>query len=158
MQLPESVWRRRLDSEFRELQQAGLEFQASPDRTEYVIELRASGWVFNGSMASPQNVHRVRVRLNRSFPYPGGLEVAWLSPIFHPNIRPQDGKVCIHLLNNWSSLASVAGVARGLVHLVEHPNTMDALDKKAAEYFAKNFDGTRFVSLKPSGPRIVSGA
>lgn len=152
MQLPESVWRRRVESEFSEMRSSGLPFSVSPDKSEYTLELKARGYTFSGGMVSPAYYHEVRVKLNRSFPYPGGVEVAWLTPIFHPNIRSEDGKVCIHLLNNWSGLTSVAGIARGLVHLVENPNTMDALDKKAAEYFANNFAGNKPADNKP---RIV---
>ncbi len=154
MQLPESVWRRRLDSEYSEMQQSGLSFSCSADKSEYTIELQARGYTFSGGMASPASYHKVKVRLNRSFPYPGGVEVTWVTPIFHPNIRSQDGKVCIHLLNNWSGLTSVANIAAGLVHLVENPNTLDALDKKAAQYFANNFVGNKPANNKP---RIVSG-
>lgn len=155
MQLPESIWRRRLESEYSEMQQSSLSFEVSLDKSEYTIEFKARGYTFSNGMASPAYYHKVKVRLNRSFPYPGGVEVSWLSPIFHPNIRSQDGKVCIHLLNNWSGLTSVAGIAAGLVHLVENPNTMDALDKNAAHYFANNFVGNKPVSNKP---RIVSGS
>ena len=154
MQLPQSVWSRRLESEYSEMQQSGLTFTVSPDKSEYLIEFKARGYTYSGGMVSPAYYHKVKVCLNRSFPYPGGVEVAWISPIFHPNIRSQDGKVCIHLLNNWSGLTSVAGIAAGLVHLVENPNTMDALDKKAAQYFAANFVGNAPANNKP---KIVSG-
>lgn len=154
MQLPESVWRRRLDSEYNELSESGFKFNVNYDKTEYVLELSGRGYFYTSNFLTPVNSHKVRVRLNRSFPYPGGIEVTWLSPIFHPNIRSEDGKVCIHLLNNWSGLNSLSSLARGLIQLLENPNPRDALDKRAAEYFAKNFVGNKPVDNKP---RIVSG-
>lgn len=147
------MWQRRLESEWRELSASGLEFSTNSDKTEYAIVIHGRGYVYSNGMLTPVNTHNVSVRLNRSFPYPGGIEVSWLSPIFHPNIRSQDGKVCIHLLNNWSGLSSVTALARGLVQLLENPNPRDALDKKAAEYFARNFSGNEPVI--PAGPRIV---
>ncbi len=133
--LPEAIWRRRLDNEFAELSASGAVFKAGADKTEYVLELSARGIVLQGGREVPVNSHRVRIRLLRDYPYPGGLEVTWLSPIFHPNIRPQDGRVCIQLLNAWSEGLSLVSLAAGLKQLLENPNPKDPLNKEAAKYF-----------------------
>ncbi len=134
--LPEPVWRRRLQREHEIMSESRASFTCNADRTEYTITLHAPGLVLEESGAvRMQDAHRVRIRLGREYPYAGGLEVTWLTPIFHPNIRQEDGKVCIQLLNAWSADVTVANIVEGLAHLLEKPNPSDPLNKPAADYF-----------------------
>lgn len=135
--LPEAIWRRRLENEFAELKASGISFAANADKTEYTIALRGKGVFLSSGAIKPVDSHKVRVRLLRDYPYPGGLEVTWLTPIFHPNIRSEDGRVCIQLLNAWSEGLSLSSLAAGLKQLLENPNPQDPLNKEAAKYFSE---------------------
>ncbi len=151
--LPESVWRRRLENEYAEMRSSSLSFSASPDCTEYVVRLRYPSLCREGGVIKPRNDHEVKILLKREYPYPGGIDVTWLTPIFHPNIRGTDGKVCIHLLRAWSSMQTVKSVAEALVQLLQHPNPDDPLDLNASIYYREH--GSAAPSL-PRGPRILS--
>ncbi|MFH0922483.1 MAG: hypothetical protein V1811_00315, partial [Candidatus Micrarchaeota archaeon] len=85
--LPEEIWRRRLESEYGEMQASGLKFDANPDCTEYTLSLRGPGLAKDAGGITQRDRHSVLIALNRNYPYAGGIEVIWLTPIFHPNIR-----------------------------------------------------------------------
>jgi ubiquitin-conjugating enzyme E2 D/E len=107
----------------------------------------------------------VQIALKREYPYAGGIEVVWLTPIFHPNIHPGDGKVCIQLLNEWSESQSVASLVKALRQLLVQPNPYNALDKEAADFFADRADEVNRVlgidvksfeaTPQPLKPKIV---
>ena len=141
-----------MDSEFDEMKSAGFNFEASGDRTQYTVSLKGKGFAKQGDSVLERDSHTVEIVLLREFPYPGGIEVYWISPIFHPNIREDDGRVCIQLVNDWSETSSVAGVVRALQHLLANPNPKDPLNKVAAKWFEDN----GFAGSKPKKPRIVS--
>lgn len=100
----------------------------------------------------PQKAHRVFLKLNRSFPYPGGLDFSWYSDILHPNIHPVKsnyytdetgtGFICLNILKKWSRLSDLESTVKALQMLVENPNPDDPLNypicKKAAEFFKQN--------------------
>ncbi|HLC38350.1 MAG TPA: ubiquitin-conjugating enzyme E2, partial [Candidatus Norongarragalinales archaeon] len=92
-------------------------FETNADKTEYTVSLKGKGFYKQGDAVVERDAHTVQVVLLREFPYPGGIEVYWLSPIYHPNIRADDGRVCIQLVNDWSETTSVAGVVKALHHL-----------------------------------------
>jgi ubiquitin-protein ligase len=88
--------------------------------------------------------------LFREFPYPGGIEVWWDTPIFHPNID-KDGRVCIQLLNEWSGMQSLVNVVEGLKRMVENPNPDSPLNTEAAKYFSEK----KGNQTKETKPRII---
>jgi ubiquitin-protein ligase len=133
--LPESIWRRRLESEFEEMSESGLDFQANQDKTEYSVKFSKKAFQKQGSTVSPIFNHEVKIILKRDFPYANSVEVFWLSPIFHPNIAI-DGRVCIQLLNKWSENQTVKSIVLGLEQLLDNPNPSSPLNKEAAEYFS----------------------
>lgn len=149
--LPESIWRRRLESEFEEMRATPYKFEVDADKTEYTVSLHGKGLAKQGESVIEKDAHTVQIILLREFPYPGSVEVYWLSPIFHPNIREDDGRVCIQLVNDWSETTSVAGIVKALQHLLANPNTKDPLNKNAATWLEEN----AFASAKPKKPRIV---
>lgn len=137
-QLPDAIFERRVNAEYDELRGAGVKFSCNSTRTEYEVELKARGLAKRGGQIVAADTHRVLLRLLRSYPYAGGLEVTWLTPIFHPNIRSSDGRVCIQLLNAWAESQGLVDLYNGLRQLVEHPNPEDPLDPEAADYYARN--------------------
>ncbi|MFH1056302.1 MAG: ubiquitin-conjugating enzyme E2 [Candidatus Micrarchaeota archaeon] len=149
--LPENIWKRRLDSEYEEMRSTGYKFEANADKTEYTISLKGRGLAKQGDSVIERDAHTVQIVLLREFPYPGGIEVYWLSPIYHPNIREDDGRVCIQLVNDWSETTSVAGVVKALEHLLANPNVKDPLNKQAAKWFEEN----GLAGGKPRKPKIV---
>ena len=151
MFLPENIWRRRLESEFGEMRSKGYKFESNADKTEYTVSLKGKGFAKQGETVFERDTHSVQIVLLREFPYPGGIEVYWLSPIYHPNVRADDGRVCIQLVNDWSETTSVASVVKALEHLLANPNPKDPLNKEAAKWFEEN----GFASTKPKKPRIV---
>lgn len=166
MALPEEIWRRRLESEFNEMRSAGGKFEVAPDYTEYTISLRGPGLYRDAGGVKKRDQHTVVIALNRNYPYAGGIDVVWLTPIFHPNIRESDGKVCIQLVNDWAENQTVAAVVQALHHMLENPNPGDPLNKEAAEYFVKNGLAAGIVKAKPrivlsgepeapKGPRLI---
>lgn len=153
-QLPIEIWRRRLESEFEEMKANEYCFTVTKDLREYVVELNAHGFVEERGEVKPKEKHKFKVLLKREFPYPGGIEAVFLTPIFHPNIRSEDGLVCIQLLNEWSETTSVANVVNGLKWLVENPNPASPLNKQAAEYFSR-LKQSSSENLVIKKPRVV---
>ena len=149
--LPENIWKRRLESEYDEMRVIAYKFEVNAEKTEYTVSLHGKGYAKQGDRVFEQDAHKVQIILLREFPYPGSVEVYWLSPIYHPNIREDDGRVCIQLVNDWSESTSVAGVTKALQHLLANPNPKDPLNKQAAKWFEKN----GFAGAKPSRPRVV---
>ncbi|MBI5635729.1 hypothetical protein HY993_02080 [Candidatus Micrarchaeota archaeon] len=156
-QLPESIWRRRLENEFLALESDGsIKFESNFDKTSYVISINSPALHQTPSGLSKRFDNKVQIDLKRDYPYPGGLEVAWLTPIFHPNIRQIDGKVCIRLLNKWSASQTLTDIVKAIQSVLENPNPDDPLDREAADYFRQNPDAMK-ASAAPEfkKPRII---
>ena len=151
MFLPDNIWKRRLESEFEEMNSKGYKFEANADKTSYTVSLHGKSFYKQGDEVLERDSHRVEILLLRNYPYPGGIEVYWLTPIFHPNIRADDGRVCIQLINDWSETTTVSGVIKALQHLLENPNPKDPLNKEAAKWFEEN----GFAAAKPKKPRVI---
>jgi len=153
--LPEAIWRRRLESEYALLRESGVVFTTNADKTVYEVVLNKAGLEKIGSLVRKRGSHKIRISLGREFPYAGGIEVTWLTPIFHPNIRPADGRVCIQLVNQWAEGQTVKQVVEALEHLLENPNPASPLNHEAAVYFKEN---TEFLAGEPPAlkrPRII---
>lgn len=149
--LPENIWKRRLESEYDEMRSTRYSFETNADKTEYTISLHGRGYAKQGDSVIEKDAHTVQIILLREFPYPGSVEVYWLTPIFHPNIREDDGRVCIQLVNDWSETTSVAGIVKALQHLLANPNPRDPLNKDAAKWFEEN----GFGLAERKKPRVV---
>ncbi|MEM4255483.1 MAG: ubiquitin-conjugating enzyme E2 [Candidatus Norongarragalinales archaeon] len=149
--LPENIWKRRLESEYDEMRSTRYAFETNADKTEYTVSLRGKGYAKQGEAVVERDSHTIQILLLREFPYPGSVEVYWLTPIFHPNIREDDGRVCIQLVNDWSESTSVAGIVKALQHLLANPNPKDPLNKNAAKWFEEN----SFALTAKKKPRLV---
>lgn len=150
--LPEIIWKRRLESEFEEMRASGEKFESNSGLSEYMVSLKGSGLYRENSRLLSRDSHSVRIDLLRSYPYAGGVDVTWLTPIFHPNIRESDGKVCIQILNDWAESQTVLSLVKSLRHLLENPNPLDPLNKEAAEYYLENGAS----ASAPKRPRVVT--
>jgi ubiquitin-protein ligase len=85
---------------------------------------------------APKLEHQIFIVINRSFPYPGGIDFSWHSNIYHPNIHPVElqnsnilgtGYICLNILRKWSKLTDLETIAKSLQILVENPNPKDPL-------------------------------
>jgi ubiquitin-protein ligase len=68
--------------------------------TEYTLAFTAPSWAPpSTAYGVPQSIdqHQVQVLLPPDFPMKAPL-VKWLTPIFHPNIQPRNGAVCLGVL------------------------------------------------------------
>lgn len=157
-ELPLEIWKDRIENEVRSLE--GLHVLEDDsvihqeNAVELIINIKAVGFIMkqdpDGLDLIPQKDHRVFLKLNRSFPYPGGVDFSWYSNVFHPNIHPVNlptgetgtGYICLNLLKKWSRLSDLESTTKALQMLIEHPNPDDPLNYpiclEAAEFFRQN--------------------
>lgn len=156
-ELPLEIWKDRINNEIKSLESLKVIEKDSiiwqENNVEFLITLKALG--FTREKNNPQNLlpktsHRILFKLNRSFPYPGGIDFAWYSNIFHPNIHPVElpnsidpgtGYICLNILKQWSRLSDLETTVKALEKLLEDPNPDDPLNYnsclEAAEFFKK---------------------
>jgi len=157
-ELPYEIWKERVHNEIEQLKHMGILDDSSLDITEndiYLdININAKGFQKikspEGAHLEPRNKHKAKVHINRQFPYAGGLEVKWITSIFHPNLDPLDhinvgggtGYVCLNVLKKWSRLSDLSTSANALKMLVQNPNPDDPLNYpeclEAAAYFKEH--------------------
>ncbi len=157
-ELPLEIWKDRIENEVRSLE--GLHVLENDSvihqemAVELIINVNAIGFIMkqdaDGLDLIPQKSHRVFLKLNRSFPYPGGVDFSWYSNIFHPNIHPVNlptgetgtGYICLNVLKKWSRLSDLESTVKALQMLIEHPNPEDPLNYpiclEATEFFRQN--------------------
>ena len=161
-QLPERIWKRRLESEYEEMKakaesDKSFSFTVNAEKTIYLITINAAAYK-KGTRGEMERVgrHQVEIRLSREYPYAGGIYLLWKTPIFHPNIRASDGMVCIRMINNWSESQTIANIVDAIRQVLENPNPDDPLDEEAAKYFKERGMGKRRESSRRGGPRVVA--
>ena len=158
-ELPFEIWKDRINNELKNLTNLNVIEKDSivwhDNSIELLINVRALGFTLETSSDDPnlipQVLHRIFLKINRSFPYPGGIDFAWYSDIFHPNIHPVElsstkkpgtGYICLNVLKQWSRLSDLKTTVKALQKLVENPNPEDPLKYdlclEAAEFFKKN--------------------
>ncbi len=152
--LPQEIWQRRIDSECAEVSRKGIKFDISPDRTRYTFYLDAPALCKRGNEIIPANSHKISLVLTRDYPYAGGFELVWLTPIFHPNID-EHGRVCIALVNKWAAGQTVASIIDALFQLLANPNPDSPLNFEAAQYYLENPGGNAPSGYRLSRPRIM---
>jgi len=117
-----------------------------------VINISALGFLKEESDLIPIKNHRIGLRIERAFPYPGGISFSWSSNIFHPNIHPTEyvsaagefgtGYICLNVLKKWSRLSDLETTVKALKMLVENPNPDDPLNYdvclEASDFFREN--------------------
>ncbi len=154
-ELPLEIWKDRIDNEVGTLQKNGMitgDVLHGEDTVEFIMNVKALGFLKEGTDLIPVKKHRVYLKINRSFPYPGGIDFSWYSQIFHPNIHPVEtktstgdpgtGYICLNVLKKWSRLSDLETTVKALQMLVEHPNPDDPLNypicAEATEFFKEN--------------------
>lgn len=159
-ELPLEIWQDRIDNEISSLESSNLTEEGSivrhDDSIEFILIVKALGFVRkqDGNIDDlvPTKIHRVFIKINRTFPYPGGIDFSWYSNIFHPNIHPVElsasaktagtGYICLNVLKKWSRLSDLQSTVKALEMLVENPNPEDPLNYdpclEATEYFKQN--------------------
>jgi len=150
LQLPEDLWKRRLEFEYNTLRDISekepIDFKANKDYTEYEIIFNGTGLINDSEGNINKNFKNiVKVSLNRSFPYAGGMNIKWIEPenIFHPNIDPP--MICIDMINKWKPMQDLAGVIDGLRWMLQHPNPDDPYKSKeeVAAWYKENWENIK---------------
>jgi ubiquitin-protein ligase len=158
-ELPFEIWKDRIKNEIKSLIDLNViendSVKWQQNNVELIINLNSLGFI-RSDIANSQNLepvtsHRILFKINRSFPYPGGIDFAWLSSIYHPNIHPVDlpyaskkgtGYICLNVLKQWSRLSDLETTVKALEKLVENPNPDDPLNYdiclEAADFFKTN--------------------
>ena len=158
-ELPFEIWKERIDNEIKILKHMNVIEENSAmwqeNNVELWLNLNALGFIVADKKekinVKPKLKHRIFIKINRSFPYPGGIDFSWYSNIFHPNIhpvelgginRPGTGYICLNVLRQWSRLSDLETTVKSLQKLVENPNPDDPLQYdiciEAAEFFKNN--------------------
>jgi ubiquitin-protein ligase len=158
-ELPFEIWKERIENEIKILK--NLNFIENDTivfhekNVDFWVNINSLGFVTKDNTEKLSllqiNSHRIFIKLNRSFPYPGGIDLSWYSNIFHPNIHPVEiqnsekqgtGYICLNILKQWSRLSDLESTVKSLQKLVENPNPDDPLNydicTKAAEFFKKH--------------------
>jgi len=150
-ELPFEIWKDRVENELQNITNLKVLDQDTIVRddssVEFKINIRSLGYIRVKGKLVPQRTHKIFLKLNRSFPYPGGIDFSWISNIFHPNIHPVDpssensgtGYICLNVLKKWSRLSDLETTVKALMSLIQNPNPDDPLNYQicldAAEYF-----------------------
>ncbi|MFX1273410.1 MAG: ubiquitin-conjugating enzyme E2 [Promethearchaeota archaeon] len=153
-ELPFEIWKDRIDNEIKGLERLNVLEKESvikdEDAVEMIINIDAFGFIKEMGELKPKKSHRIYLKINRSFPYPGGIDFSWYSPIYHPNIhpvqldngKPGTGYICLNVLKKWSRLSDLDTTVKALKMLVENPNPEDPLNYDvcldATEFFKNN--------------------
>lgn len=156
-ELPEEIWKDRVENELESLKKLGALEDGSIVRgdgsVQLIINVNAIGFLKEASDLIPVKKHRVQLSIMREFPYPGGIQFVWLSPIFHPNIHPAEyvspatneagtGYICLNVLKKWSRLSDLETTLKALQMLVQNPNPDDPLNYdiclEATDFFREN--------------------
>jgi ubiquitin-protein ligase len=156
-ELPLEIWKDRINNEIKSLERLKVIEKDSiiwqENNVEFLIILKALGFIRDiesPQILLPKTTHRLLFKLNRSFPYPGGIDFAWYSNIFHPNIHPVElpystnpgtGYICLNILKQWSRLSDLETTVKALEKLLEDPNPDDPLNYdiciEASDFFRK---------------------
>ena len=164
-ELPFEIWKDRISNELKNLKSLNVIEKDSEvwhkNNVELLINIDALGFISGNYQDDikliPKKSHRVFLKINRSFPYPGGIDFAWYSNIFHPNIHPVElisskkpgtGYICLNVLKQWSRLSDLETTIKALQKLVENPNPEDPLKYDICLEASKFFKKTTMETLK----------
>ena len=159
-ELPFEIWKDRIENEIQSLtnlkvldQDSLMRHDANEESfVEMMINVKALGFLKEGAELIPIRTHKIGLRIERAFPYPGGITFSWQSQIFHPNIHPIEyispageagtGYICLNVLKKWSRLSDLETTVKALQMLIENPNPDDPLNYdiclEAADFFRDN--------------------
>jgi ubiquitin-protein ligase len=118
--------------------------------TQYSVTLTCQGlWLFDGVVATT-DTHEFEITLTENFPLVPPL-IVWLTPVFHPNIKPPH--VCSGDI--WYPAMSLAAFVVELCELVQYKsfNMYDPLNEEASIWLSTVLRSD--VPLVPIDPRPV---
>ena len=88
---------------------------------------------------SPYHSGFFRMDINFPSNYPEKKpEVYFTTKLFHPNIKFDNGCVCITSLNNWNKNRTMIEVLLSIYILLIKPNPNDPYNKEAADLYKNN--------------------
>ncbi len=130
---------RALDNEFNKLKNS----QNVPVvKCEYVNNNKRH-WkvVFKGSKSSPyeDGYFILEFLFKSNFPKKGP-EARFITKMFHPNVKEDNGHVCISILNSWDENMSIENVLYGIIELMDNPNASGGYSNDATSLLKKNPD------------------
>ena len=148
-ELPLEIWKDRIKNGLQNIKNLKVLDESSIVRSEnsveFKINIKTLGYIRVKGKLVPQRSHRIFLKLNRSFPYPGGIDFSWISNIFHPNIHPVEsgnpgtGYICLNVLKKWSRLSDLETTVKALSSLIQNPNPEDPLNYPICLDAAENF-------------------
>ncbi|KAL5969326.1 NEDD8-conjugating enzyme UBC12, partial [Taenia solium] len=108
----------------KDLQQLYKTIDASTDGQAFIVGIDEMTVKVSLRPKSGYNAHAeflVTIECCATYPmtYP---KVSFDTPIFHPNIDPLSGTVCISILNEWQSCYSLLDLVKAFLYLIDHPN------------------------------------
>ena len=98
--------------------------------------------VFEGPEESPYEDGIFTLKFIFPSDYPThGPEARFMTPMFHPNIDPeQDQHVCINLLNYWDINRTLEDVLLGIFEILLNPSTKGAYSNDARALLGEDYD------------------
>jgi len=165
----ESPRLRRLRSDFRDMQLLAAESSildfsyraAGPDMPPdaYVVRFRGRGLErANGNRIGVREYHEVSIELGASYPRQMP-ELAWRTPIFHPNISAS-GVVCLGgYAAHWVPSLTLSELCRMLWDMVRYTNyDVDSpYNREAATWARSQLEWTLPVDNRPLRDRVING-
>lgn len=118
--------------------------------TQYAVTLSCRGLRRFGDTVAESNIHQFDVTLSESFPLVPPV-VVWLTPVFHPNLKPP--YVCTGDI--WYPAMSIAEFVVALCELVQYKsfNIYDPLDEEATTWLVDLLQSE--AAVVPIDPRPV---
>ncbi len=159
-ELPYEIWKDRIENELINIKKLNVleenTIVKGETSVEFTINIKALGLLQNKGELTPLRSHRIFLKINRSFPYPGGIDFSWISNIFHPNIHPVQnplggsgtGYICLNVLKKWSRLSDLETTTKALKSLVENPNPDDPLNYPTCLEAAELFKNRSMADIK----------
>ena len=86
---------------------------------------------WKGCMLGPKNtpysggLFFFEIKLDSNYPYSAPI-IQMRTPIYHPNIDPRSGHICIHLLHHWNNAYNISTLILAVFDLLAHPNEYNA--------------------------------